>query len=223
MMSCTAFAQNADDITILETRFRNPIDTLTISKGKNPSIVLFVHSNCKKHNCATGKMLKALGKDSLDLRKNNNIKLFVVYPIYSKRDIAEFDSFNPQNATVAFDINRQYRASFSGDPNTTPFIVVFNGKGDNVIQNGGTYKDLYDTVVSFLKSEVSLILCEACNGKGITNLCPNCHGTKVVSQKEQERRIKMKDPDYWICKICQYNKCYNIPCTVCNETGTILK
>ncbi len=150
--SYTAFAQNDSDITILETRFRNPIDTSIISKGKNPSIVLFVHPNCRKHNCATGKMLKALGQDSLDLRKSNDIKLFVVYPQYSRIDIAEFDSLNPKNATVAFDINRQYRVSFSGNSNTTPFVVVFNGKGDSIIQNGGTYTELFDTVVSFLKA-----------------------------------------------------------------------
>lgn len=183
LISCTTLAQSTDDMTVLETRFRNPLDTLTISMGKHPSIVLFVHPNCKKHNCATEKMLKALAQDSLDLRKNNDIKLFVVYPIYSRIDIAEFDSFNPQNATIAFDINRQYRESFSGAPNTTPFVVVFNGKGDKVIQNGGTYTDLYDKVVLFLKPEVSLVFCDAGNGKCITDLCPNCHRIKVISQK----------------------------------------
>lgn len=146
-----AFAQNISDTTILETRFRNPIDTVTISVGKNPSIVLFVHSNCRNNNCPTGRLLKALSEDSLNLRKNNNIKLYVVYPNeYSKKDVAEFDSYSPDNAVVAFDINRTYRKKFGFNINVTPLVVIFDGKGNKIVQEGGTYKEIYDKTLSFL-------------------------------------------------------------------------
>lgn len=146
-----AYTQNISDTTILETRFRNPIDTVTISVGKHPSIVLFVHSNCRNNNCSTGQLLKALCEDSLDLRKNNNIKLYVVYPNeYSKMDVDEFDSYSPENAVVAFDIGGTYRRKFGFNINVTPFVVIFDGKGNKIVQEGGTYKKIYNKTLSFL-------------------------------------------------------------------------
>lgn len=178
---CTVFAQNDNDMTILETRFRNALDTLTISKGPSPCIVVFVHSTCGNFKCATTQMQKALEQDSLDLRKNYSIKLYVVYPHeYSSEDVKHFDSYSPLNATVAFDINGQYRMSFGDYINATPFVVVFDGSGKRITQIGGTYQSLYDRIVQFLKPKVKIGLCEEKNNK---SRCPNSNRTTLISQK----------------------------------------
>lgn len=72
---------------VLENRFRNPIDTTTFHT--RPTILLFVHSQCGNgHLCATTRMQKALEKDSLQIRKERAIKLYVVYPkCYDIQDI----------------------------------------------------------------------------------------------------------------------------------------
>lgn len=141
-------AQNVDDSYVLETKYRNPIDTTNISRGETPCMVLFVHStheNC--HKCATSKMLEALAKDSLGLREQWNIKLYVVYPYYSDRDIKMFEHYQAKNSILAFDYDGKYRKTFNNGYNT-PFIVLYNGKGHCWTRLGGTY----DTLVSSAKS-----------------------------------------------------------------------
>lgn len=140
-------AQNMDDSYILETKYRNPIDTADISRGRTPCMVLFVHpthENC--HKCATSRMLEALAKDSLGLREQWNIKLYVIYPHYSKRDIKTFEHYQAKNTILAFDYEGKYRKTFDSG-NTTPFIALYDGKGHCWTILGGTY----DTLVSYTK------------------------------------------------------------------------
>lgn len=79
--------------------------------------------------CATSKMQKALEEDSLYLRKVFGIKLYVIYPHYLQKDVEDFESYNPHNAVVAFDLGNQYKRAVMGDKNIFPYMVLFDGKG----------------------------------------------------------------------------------------------
>ncbi len=147
-------AQNMDDSCILETKYRNPIDTADISRGEIPCMVLFVHStheNC--HKCATRRMLEALAKDSLGFREQWNIKLYVVYPNYSNRDIKAFEHYQAKNAILAFGHDGEYRKAFGGG-NATPFIILYDGKGHCWTRLGGTYDDLVSTAEFWLRKNM---------------------------------------------------------------------
>lgn len=146
-----SFAQKADEDYILETKYRNPIDTTDISNCKTPCMVLFVHSTHANCYCATEKMLKALSEDSLHIRKKKNIKLYVIYPCYSEKDIRNFESYCPKNAIVAFDTNQEYFRNFS-QRFITPYIVFYDGKGNHWTKEGGTYGDLILCVESWMSN-----------------------------------------------------------------------
>lgn len=112
---------------VLETRFRNPVDTTNFHDS--PTILLFVHSKCSHgYSCATSQMQKAMEEDSLQIREERGIKLYVVYPKYNEEDIKVFDSHNPILSEVIFYTDTKYRGSFS-DGNLTPFVVFMMGKG----------------------------------------------------------------------------------------------
>lgn len=127
----------------LETRFRNPVDTVKFSR--NPTCLLFVHSHSKGHLCPTSRMQQALEKDSLQIRKERGIKLYVIYPSYKEDDIRMFDYYNPVLSEVAFYTDRKYKGSFS-EGTSTPFVVLYDGKGNVFTKSGGTYEELCELI-----------------------------------------------------------------------------
>lgn len=132
---------------VLETRYRNSIDTTRFHS--KPTLLLFVHSKCGNRQCATSRMQKALEKDSLNIRKERGIKLYVIYPNYNENDLEMFDSYTPILAEVAFYTDIKYKGAFS-DGNSTPFVVLYDGKGNTFTRLGGTYRDLCE----FIKRKV---------------------------------------------------------------------
>lgn len=162
LFSCLSMLSWGQEDYVLETRFRNPIDTAAFSK--NPTMLLFVHSQCKEgHMCSTMKMQKALESDSLGFRSKYGIKLYVVYREYSKADINTFDSFAPQNATVAFYTSRKYEGTFS-EKSVTPYIVFYDGNGHIHKKEGGIIEELNNSV----------------NREWRYKKCPRCHGHRTV-------------------------------------------
>ena len=151
VISLFSIAQDIEDDYILETKYRNPIDTAKISNGESPYLLLFVHNAHGECNCATRNIHKALSRDSLGLRAKNNIKLYVVYPRYSEKNIQEFESFNGRNVVLAFDFQGKYRRSFLREGNTTPFIVLFDGKGNKWTHLGGSF----EKVKGFIENSLS--------------------------------------------------------------------
>ena len=140
-------AQEPQDSAVLENRFYNPIYTADFARSSYPVLVLYVHSShgetCK---CPSSRMQKALETDSLGLRKTNNIKLYVVYPSdHKSADIDLFDSYKPQNAMLAFDINRLY-----GNIKRYPYVIFYDGKGGRWTQEGGTYSSLKESIEQWL-------------------------------------------------------------------------
>lgn len=133
------------DTCILETMFRNPIDTAKFHL--RPSLLLFSHPKCKNATlCTTLLMQRALEKDSLNIRKDRDIKLYVIQPFgYDKNDINDFESFEPVNSELLFYINIGFRGSFS-EPNLTPFIILYDGKGNVFTKTGGSYSELCDMI-----------------------------------------------------------------------------
>ena len=130
---------------ILESRYRNPIDT---SKFKDaPTMLVFVHSKCEHGGmCPTLRMQKALESDALGFRGKYGIKLYVIYPSYSTYDIETFDSFSPIGATrIAFYTDSQYYGSFN-EGNNTPYVVYYDGKGHVYTKKGGTIEELNDSI-----------------------------------------------------------------------------
>lgn len=133
---------------VLETRYRNPVDTTNFHS--KPTLLLFVHSKCDNSQCATSRMQKALETDSLNIRKEWGIKLYVIYPNYNENDLEMFDSYMPVLAEIAFYTDTKYKGAFS-DENSTPFVVLYDGKGNTFTRLGGTYEDLCE----FIKRKVS--------------------------------------------------------------------
>lgn len=141
-----AIAQRNDEDYVLETRYRNPIDTTTFCKM--PTMLLFVHSKCNQgYRCATIRMQEALEKDSLGIRSQYGIRLYVIYPRYSDKDIQTFDSFSPINAKVAFYTEGKYWGTFK-EGTTTPYIILYDGKGHMVTKTGGTIEEVKDLVTT---------------------------------------------------------------------------
>ncbi|MGN0229210.1 MAG: hypothetical protein ACI4BH_05305 [Muribaculaceae bacterium] len=164
---------------VFENRFRNPVDTMTFHT--RPTLLLFVHSTCGHgHLCATTRIQKALEEDSLKIRKERGIKLYVVYPkCYDKNDINTFDTFNPVNAEVVFYTDAKYKGSFS-EGNETPFVVLYDEKEYVHKRQVGTYKDLADWIDIYIHR-----LCQFCKGSG-----------RYISQ----------NPDFWLNK-CHGEPC----------------
>lgn len=169
---------------VFENRFRNPVDTMTFYT--QPTILLFVHSECgHEHWCPTTRMQKALEEDSLQIRKALGIKLYVAYPTsYNTNDINTFDAFNPKNSEVVFYTDIKYKGVFS-EGNQTPFVVLYDKKGDVHRWQGGTYKDLVDWISIYIP-----IPCSFCKGTGsvkpvpergnpdwCVGICPKCGGS----------------------------------------------
>ncbi len=153
---------------VLETRFRNPVDTVMFHES--PTLLLFVHSKCQHgHQCPTTRMQKALESDTLGFINRFGIRLYVIYRNYSQNDINTFDSFSPtDNAKVAFYTNINHQGTF-GEGSTTPYVVFYDGKGHVHTQTGGTIEELHDSVSN--KWRYVDIKCPACNGTG--NVKPN--------------------------------------------------
>lgn len=171
LFSCLSMLSWGQEDYVLETRFRNPIDTAAFSK--NPTMLLFVHSQCKEGRmCPTMKMQKALESDSLGFRSKYGIKLYVIYPKYSEADINTFDSFAPQNATVAFYTSKKYEGTFS-EKAMTPYIVFYDGKGHLHKKEGGTIEELNDSINTEWRYK-KYGICPRCNGTG--RVKPNRHG-----------------------------------------------
>lgn len=176
---------------VLETRFRNPVDTTKFHT--NPTLLLFVHSQCHhEHQCATTRMQKALEEDSLQIRKERGIKLYVVYPTYKKEDIKMFDSYNPVLSEVVFYTDTKYKGIFS-EGNLTPFAILYDGKGNVFTRLGGTYEDLCE----WMKTKVFSRICCVWGGSGIYvsnhpdfwkdkrhgKPCTGCYGTGRIRIK----------------------------------------
>lgn len=166
---------------VLETRFRNPIDTAKFNES--PTLLLFVHSKCQhEHLCPTMRMQKALEYDSLGLRFRLHISLYVIYNYYSEKDIKEFESFSPQRkAEVAFYTNAKYKGTF-GDGAETPYMVFYDGKGNRWSKTGGTYEELRDSIYRWKLNYVR---------------CPVCKGTGSATNPQE--RLRKGDADYWMC------------------------
>lgn len=187
---CACLDIAGQDNYVFENRFRNPVDTMTFYT--RPTILLFVHSKCShEHLCPTTRIQKALEEDSLKIRKERGIKLYVVYPkYYDTSDINTFDTFNPINAEVLFYTDMRYKGVFS-EGNTTPFIVLYDKKGNVHKRQGCTYKDLVDWISIYI-----LRPCSFCKGSGIYTSynpdfwldkrhgepCSVCHGTGNASR-----------------------------------------
>lgn len=131
-------------------------------------------------------MQEALEKDSLQIRKGRGIKLYVIYPIYKVEDIKTFDFFNPVLSEVVFYTETKHKGSFS-EGNSTPYVVLYDGKGNIFTRLGGTYEDLCELI----ETKITTRICPGCNGNGFyisTNPdfgldknhgkpCPICHGS----------------------------------------------
>ena len=130
---------------ILESRYRNPIDTSNFKE--TPTMLVFVHSKCEHGGmCATLRMQKALESDALGFRDKYGIKLYVIYPSYSKSDIETFDSFSPTDATkIAFYTDSRYYGSFN-EGRSTPYVIYYDGKGNIYTKLGGTIEELNDSI-----------------------------------------------------------------------------
>ncbi len=135
----------AQENYVLETRFRNPVDTTKFKES--PTLLLFVHSKCQHgHLCPTTRMQKALETDSLGFRRELGMKLYVIYPKYSSDDIQTFDSFMPTDKTVvAFYTKPYYKGTFY-EGNTTPYVVFYDGRGHVRTKIGGTIVELKDSI-----------------------------------------------------------------------------
>ena len=172
---------------VLETRFRNPVDTVKFHEI--PTMLLFVHSKCQHgHLCPTTRMQKALETDSLGFRKKYGIKLYVIYPEYSSDDILTFDSFVPtENTAIAFYTKHRYKGTFY-DGNVTPHVVFFDGKGHIRTKTGGNVEELKDSVEMEWRDYIGY--CRRCQGTGrvrpnrfggpdeSVGICPICGGSK---------------------------------------------
>ena len=123
----------------LETRYRNPVDTTRIIHSTIPSLMLFVHSKCG-HSCATQRMQAFLELDSCKIRKKYGLKLYVVYPSFSAKDISDFDSHKANNSEILFIANKM--DNFYGYNKTTPYVILFCGNGKVLTFSHGSYKDL---------------------------------------------------------------------------------
>ena len=166
----------------LETEMRNPIDTSAFRMEK--TILLFVHSCDQNDACPTRKMQQAFETDSLGIRNELGIQLYVIYPHYSSENIKEFYSFTPNNVSIAFYTNEKYRGVFGENKEITPCVVFFDGKGHSHIKEGGTYADIY----SLLKGKWRYMYCSRCYGTGCVTpnryggpdesvgICPRCGG-----------------------------------------------
>ena len=169
---------------ILETRFRNPIDTAKFHE--TATMLLFVHSNCQhRHLCPTTRMQRALETDSLGFLNRYGIQLFVIYPRYSDYDIKTFDSFSPKrNANVAFYTSHSYKGAFK-EGVSTPYVVFYDGKGHVRTKAGGTIAELNDSVCT--------------KWRFVDIQYPVCHGTGRVSPNRPSN-----DPDLsvGICRMC---------------------
>lgn len=156
LLPLSAFSQ---DDCIFETFYRNPVDTTKIVSSGKPSIMLFVHTKCG-HSCPTQRMQEALEIDSCAIRNKYGIKLYVVYPSYSEENKQDFYSYKPKNAEVLFWVNKA--KDFYGYKNSTPYIILLNGKGQSWYQTGGTYEDF----VNLVKTNIVDMICPLCKGAG---------------------------------------------------------
>lgn len=146
LFSVTISAQEPQDSVVLENRYYNPIDTADFARSSCPVLVLCVHSsqgsNCI---CPSGRMQKALQTDSLGLREENNIKLYVVYPSdHNMADIEEYDSYNSKKSILSFDVNRVYKFRL------WPYVIFYDGKGGRWTQEGGEYSSLKESIERWL-------------------------------------------------------------------------
>ena len=160
ILVCVLFCitEEGQEHCVLETRFRNPVDTTIFHR--QPTLLLFVHSKCNHGRlCPTMRMQESLEKDSLQIRKRRGIKLYVVYPSYNVEDIKTFDSFNPVLSEVVFYTAQKHKGSFH-EGNATPYIVLYDGNGNAFTRLGGTYEDLCELIETKIAS-----LCPVCNGR----------------------------------------------------------
>ena len=146
---CVALTAMSQNNYILETKFRNPVDTAKFHQ--RPTLLLFSHSKCQNATrCATLRMQEALEKDSMQIRRDRGIKLYVIQPSgYNKKDIDDFESLEPVDAELLFYMDRDCRGSFS-EPNLTPFVRLYDGKGNVYIKVGGSYSELCDMIKDVL-------------------------------------------------------------------------
>lgn len=143
----------------LETRYRNPVDTTRIIHSTIPSLMLFVHSKCG-HSCATQRMQAFLELDSCKIRKKYGLKLYVVYPSFSAKDISDFDSHKTNNSEILFIANKM--DNFYGYNKTTPYVILFCGNGKVLTFSHGSYKDL----VKFIEKNIHSVPSPLCQGRG---------------------------------------------------------
>lgn len=183
IVSCIPVILWGQEKYVLETRYRNPVDTVKFHE--DPTMLLFVHSKCQSRSCATTRMQIALERDSLGFRARFGIKLYVIYPKYSQSDIDAFDTFSPtENAVVAFYTSLNHKNTFY-EGNTTPHVVFYDGKGHVYSKTGGTIEELNDSVYNKWRYSYEK--------------CPVCKGTGKVKLKRQSN-----DPDLavGICRRC---------------------
>ena len=147
---CVCLNIAGQDNYVFENRFRNPVDTMTFYT--RPTILLFVHSKCGHgHLCPTTRIQKALEEDSLQIRKERGIKLYVVFPkCYDINDVNTFDSFNPVNAEVVFYTDTKYKGTFS-EGNTTPYTVFYDRNGNVSKGLCTTYEKLCELITVKMK------------------------------------------------------------------------
>lgn len=143
----------------LETRYRNPVDTTRIIHSDIPSLMLFVHSK-HEHGCPTQRMQALLELDSCNIREEYGLKLYVVYPSFSARDIRDFDSHKATNSEILFVADEL--ENFYGYNKTTPYVILFCGNGKVLPFSHGTHEEL----VKFIETNVHRVPCPLCKGCG---------------------------------------------------------
>lgn len=182
----------------LETRYRNPVDTARIIHQSNPSVMLFVHSKCRhRHMCMTQRMLEDLALDSCEIRKEYGLKLYVVYPSFSAKDISDFDSHKATNSEILFIADKL--DTFYGYKGATPYVILFCGNGKVLTFPHGTYEEL----VKFIETNIHSISCPLCRGRGYYasdnpdfwkdkrhgSKCSVCYGTgRIIKYKNKKNK-----------------------------------
>lgn len=176
----------------LETRYLNPVDTTYIIHSGVPSLMLFVHSKCG-HSCPTQRMQAFLELDSCKIRKEYGLKLYVVYPSFSAKDISDFDSHKATNSEIIFIADNL--ETFYGYNKTTPYVILFCGNGKVLTFSHGTYEEL----VKIIKTNVQRVPCPLCQGRGYyISKYPDYwkdkrHGQKCTACSGTGRMIKYKN------------------------------
>lgn len=183
----------------LETRYRNPVDTTNIIHSNISSIMLFVHSKCG-HGCPTQRMQTLLELDSCNIRKEYGLKLYVVYPSFSAKDISDFDSHKATNSEILFIADEL--ENFYGYNKTTPYVILFCGNGKVLTFSQGTY----DELVKLIETYIHRVPCPLCRGCGYYissnpdfwkdkrhgSKCSACYGTgRIIKYKKNKHGKKV--------------------------------